>query len=280
MISNHEFIQFRKPVMPGSCRANLMLALIMLAWLTACAHSDHYAPVGYAGKLTGSHYLVQKGDTLYSIAFRFGLDYKSVARANHIKPPYIIFTNQKIKIAGIQADDQPDSKPAPSRLTNSKNVAKRSLPSPGIPKTSFSNKTRLVWIWPMQGEVVRTFALQGDINKGIDISGNTGQSVVSAEDGVVVYAGGSLRGYGKLVIVKHNDSFLSAYGNNDKLNVKEGQKVRAGDRLARIGGVNKEKPFLHFEIRRNGKPQNPLAHLPKIKKPRNKKSKNQVAHGG
>lgn len=240
--------------------------LILMSFLSGCTHSDHYAPVGYAGTLSGSHYRVQPGDTLYSIAFRFGLDYKSVAKANGIKPPFTIFANQKIRIAGIPPDNIPDSKPDEVRPGSGPQQAVKSVPSPVRPSAPKpANNKKLRWIWPLKGKVVKTFSLSGNINKGVDIGGRAGQLVVSAAGGVVVYAGGGLRGYGKLVIVKHNDRFLSAYGNNDRLLVKEGQNVRAGDKLAKIGGTVQRKHFLHFEIRRDGKPQNPLGYLPRSK---------------
>ena len=113
------------------------------------------------------------------------------------------------------------------------------------------------------GEIVAGFALSGKVNKGVDLRGKLGESVLSAGDGVVVYAGGGLRGYSKLVIVKHSDRYLSAYGNNGAIYVKEGDKVMAGEKIAVIGSSGSKIETLHFEIRRNGKPENPLTYLPK-----------------
>ncbi len=109
--------------------------------------------------------------------------------------------------------------------------------------------------------MVGQFSARGKINKGIDIHGKPGQTVATAADGVVVYAGGGMRGYGKLIIVKHNDHYLSAYGRNHRLLVKEGQSVRRGQKVAEVG-VGTDQDTLHFEIRRDGKPENPLRHLP------------------
>jgi lipoprotein NlpD len=105
----------------------------------------------------------------------------------------------------------------------------------------------------------------GGVNKGLDISGKPGDRVNAAAEGVVVYAGGGLRGYGKLVIVKHNNQYLSAYGHNRSINVKEGDSVKRGQKLAEIGATGSQQPILHFEIRKSGKPVNPLGYLPKRK---------------
>mgnify|MGYP002527193347 FL=1 len=107
------------------------------------------------------------------------------------------------------------------------------------------------------------FRSTNPVNKGIDIAGKRGQIVVAAADGVVVYAGGNLRGYGKLVIIKHNDNFLSAYGNNETMLVKEGDKVKAGKSITRVGSSAASTEMLHFEIRRDGKPENPARYLPR-----------------
>ena len=111
--------------------------------------------------------------------------------------------------------------------------------------------------------MVNSFSLNGRINKGIDIRGKLGDKVRAAADGVVVYAGGGLRGYGKLVIVKHSDSFLSAYGHNRKIQVKEGDRVKGGQVVGEVGPSSSKQEMLHFEIRRNGKPENPLLYLPR-----------------
>jgi lipoprotein NlpD len=125
-----------------------------------------------------------------------------------------------------------------------------------------SQASNLRWRWPVAGQVVNAFSLTGKVNKGVDIRGKLGESVFAAADGIVVYAGGGLRGYGKLVIVKHNDKFLSAYGHNRAILVKEGEKVKGGQVVAEIGSSRSNQKMLHFEIRRNGKPEDPLLYLP------------------
>ena len=121
---------------------------------------------------------------------------------------------------------------------------------------------KLRWQWPIEGEVIKEFSLSGTINKGIDIKGSSGQRVNAAADGTVVYAGGNLRGYGKLVILKHNNRFLSAYGNNQEIRVREGEKVRGGQVIGTLGASTSLAEILHFEIRLDGRPQNPFNYLP------------------
>lgn len=131
-------------------------------------------------------------------------------------------------------------------------------PVPNTPKGPVAG-----WQWPLKGEVISKFGEGKPANKGINIAARRGTRVVSTADGVVVYAGGNLRGYGKLVIIKHNENFLSAYGNNEKLLVSEGAKVSAGKAIASVGRSAANVDMLHFEIRRDGKPVNPALYLPK-----------------
>lgn len=222
----------------------MQVLLLMVLLATACSG---LSPVYSVGEGPSGTYLVRKGDTLYSIAFRYGLDYKTLARMNGIRPPYTIYVDQFIKLRG-----------GPNRK-KSRTVVTKSPPSTAqTPTAPVSN-----WRWPLNGEVIGGFSLTNPVNKGIDIAGKRGQIVVAAADGVVVYAGGNLRGYGKLVIIKHNDNFLSAYGNNETMLVKEGDKVKAGKSITRVGSSAASTEMLHFEIRRDGKPENPLRYLPR-----------------
>jgi lipoprotein NlpD len=231
------------------------LALVLLVFLiTGCAGLPPiYTVVSGAGT-----YVVRKGDSLYSIAFRYGLDYKSLARINGVRSPYTIYAGQSIRLRGSSKLPKKDSGPVAVQ-PSSKPPSKASLASkaPRAPSALVTS-----WRWPLKGEVINRFSLVQPVNKGIDIAGGIGDSVTVVADGVVVYAGGNLRGYGELVIVKHNDSFLSAYGNNEKMLVQEGQKVKAGKSIARVGKTAANDVMLHFEIRVDGKPVDPLKYLP------------------
>ena len=225
-------------------------ALLVLSLLAGCVG----LPPGYSAP---GLYRVKKGDTLYSIAFRYGLDYKSLARLNGIGPPYVIYVDQMIKLRGTARLPEKDSGPT-------KTEKRQNRPSPVAKTPAIKTPTAPVsaWRWPLKGNIIKPFSLKQPVNKGIDIAGKKGDKVVAAADGAVVYAGGNLRGYGKLVIIKHNDTFLSAYGNNASLLVKEGETVKAGKAIARVGSSSTDVEMLHFEIRVDGKPVDPLRYLP------------------
>ncbi len=248
---------------PGRVIFRLLPLVVLTLILTGC-NSSNQVPVYSAGERTPGSYTVQRGDTLYSIAFRYGLDYRELARLNGIGAPYTIFVNQKLKIRGVpkqaEQDSGPEVKPRRSApvvatprnrqsVVTSRKISQAVL-KPGDPK----------WQWPHKGKILARY--DGGVNKGVDIQGEPGQRVNAAADGVVVYAAGGLRGYGKLVIVKHNDRYLSAYGHNRAISVKEGDQVKAGQKLAEIGSDGTDAPMLHFEIRRQGKPVDPLQYLP------------------
>jgi lipoprotein NlpD len=239
-------------------RFALLLTLILI--LTACGGSRMYVPgMGAAdeGTRNAGIHIVQRGETLYAIAFRYGLDYKGLAAANRIRSPYTIFVNQRIKLTTTTAAASTNvSSERQKNDTKAKATVVKKQPQ------KRSQESNLQWRWPVAGPVVNAFSLAGKVNKGVDIRGKLGESVVAAADGIVVYAGGGLRGYGKLVIVKHNDKFLSAYGHNRAILVKEGEKVKGGQIVAEIGSSSSNQEMLHFEIRRNGKPENPLLYLP------------------
>jgi|TARA_B110000196_G_C21098810_1_gene641493 lipoprotein NlpD len=229
---------------------------LLLGFLVGCASSGRVPvrDIGESKTAASDVHRVQKGDTLYSIAWRYGLDYKGLAAVNSIKSPYTIFVDQKIVLRG-----------KPKKSVRKKSTQrKKTQPKPRTKGPSPPNVAQVVWQWPVKGEVIKEFSLSGNLNKGIDIKGETGARVIAAAAGVVVYAGGNLRGYGKLVIVKHNDRFLSAYGNNQDIRVQEGDRVTSGQMLARVGTSGSDIEMLHFEIRLNGKPENPLQYLPAL----------------
>lgn len=209
------------------------------------------------------HYrVVHPGDTLYSIAFEVGLDYQTLAAWNGVQPPYLIKPGQRLRLTA----PGPITKPA--RPSQPQTAAEPRTPSPSTPaQTSATQNTNFViskrgWVWPAKGKVSRRFSVTRG-SKGIDIVGQHGQVVRSAAAGRVVYAGSGLRGYGRLIIVKHNETFLSAYAHNRKILVREGVVVARGQPIAEMGSTGTNRVKLHFEIRRRGVPVDPLRYLPR-----------------
>jgi lipoprotein NlpD len=217
---------------------------------------------------------VQSGETLFSIAFRYGLDYRELAKSNRIDAPYIIYPKQKIRLNNVvkaTSNVAENSSPSTPLIVKNTKATTTKTVAPTVKKTTSvlpksdvkDEKMSSEWHWPVDGEVKRGFSNAGVSSKGIDIKAGQGALVKAAADGTVVYAGSGLIGYGNLVIVKHNDVYLSAYAYNERILVKEKQNVRAGDSLAVIGGKGDDRPLLHFEVRRDGQPIDPLDVLPK-----------------
>jgi lipoprotein NlpD len=224
---------------------------------------------------TAGQHVVQRGDTLYSIAFRFGWDWKTLAQRNNIAAPYVIKAGQVIRFDGrtqpraavaqtARANTAARAKPQPAVVKPTNRTAsvssKAAVKPPVAPAaTNFTGR----WTWPATGAVIGRFSSNGSLNKGIDIAGELGQPVLAGSDGSVVYAGSGLRGYGELVIIKHSDTYVSAYGHNRRLLVREGQQVKVGQVIAEMGSTGTDRVKLHFEIRRQGKPVDPQQYLPK-----------------
>lgn len=213
-------------------------------------------------------YVVAKGDTLYSIAWRYNYDYKKLANWNNIAPPYIIHLGRNICFKPIQNRKTTRLKPKPDNshsLTRKKKDSIRNIKSDNSVKNDKSSKNisqeKIKWFWPTQGRVIKSNSPTS--KKGMDISGSLGQTIKAAASGEIVYSGSGLVGYGKLIIIKHNDKFLSAYAYNSELLVKEGDVVKAGQKISKMGQDHTGRNMLHFEIRLNGQPVNPLTHLPK-----------------
>lgn len=240
-----------------------------------------------------STYVVQRGDTLYSIAFRNQLDYHDVANWNGIGRDYAIHPGQRLRLSSPSVDSAAaqaapaqtpaphsgpgtPSKPVPAGhppQTQAATVATATAspqPAANNPAAGTSRAASPApeaapdgeaaignWLWPTQGSVTSRFN-PGDGQKGIDIGGDVGQIVVASAGGKVVYSGSALKGYGELVIVKHNEDYLSAYGYNRRRLVEEGQQVTAGQPIAELGLGPEQKPVLHFEIRDKGRPVDPL----------------------
>lgn len=210
-------------------------------------------PVRVSQPKYGATALVQRGQTVYRIATENGITALDLALWNDIPPPYTIYPGQRLRLYPSDRRDPP-VRPA---------VATRPATTPPatVPVTPASSD--LVWRWPAEGAVVATFAGGDPTRQGIDIAGKAGQPVRAAADGVVVYSGSGLVGYGELVIVKHNDQWLSAYGHNRARLVNEGALVKAGQQIAEMGRSGASRDMLHFEIRYNGKPVDPQGYLPK-----------------
>ncbi len=242
-------------------RLGILLALLALQ---GCQMGGAPAPVGNIGERGNSHQ-VQKGETLYSIAWRYGLDYQHLARINRIRKPYTIYQGQRIRLSGVASRLKSDQRKKSQSVSKAPAAKPKTVYSskPIAPPKAVYTASKLNWRWPVTGQVLSQFSLKGAVNKGIDIAARVGTEVKAAEAGRVVYAGGNLRGYGKLVILKHDDAFLSAYGNNESLLVKEGDQVSIGQAIAKVGANDQKVEMLHFEIRKQGQPQDPLRHLPK-----------------
>lgn len=251
--------------------------LSLLALLTGACGTPVKAPVHTRGEpvapeetpstapdtlqpVVGQH-MVRKGETLYSVAWRYGHDYRDVALWNKIPDPYRIYPGQVISLippAGVARSAREiiaPKKPVwdiPAR----EEPAARAVKTPLRPDPS-----RFEWRWPTNGMLIQSDAPTS--RKGINISGQRGQSINAAAPGFVVYSGSGLLGYGRLIIVKHSDTYLSAYAHNETLLVKEGDRVSLGQQIATMGLGNNGRPLLHFEIRKDGRPVNPLDHLPK-----------------
>lgn len=183
-------------------------------------------------------YVVKEGENLYSIAMKVDVAWTDLAAWNGLGDGELIFPGQTLRLT------RPDSAP------------------PAPPRKRGQIRANRDWIWPVAGPVITKFGDAGRGGKGIDISGNPGDPVFAAAGGKVVYSGSGLVGYGRLVIVKHDEHVLSAYGYNRELLVDEGDQVKTGQRIASVGFGPGRRPMTHFEIRLDGKPVNPLLHLP------------------
>lgn len=317
-----------------SIQLKILVFLSVLGLLSACSITSP-APVSSVGpdygqikrgSYRGSYYEVQKGDTLYYIAYITDRDVNDIISANKLSAPYTIFPGQKLNlwhekytppsygkkvsggegaavavatstgaaatvpavviakppaVSGSSADAKPNNQKIASKnksgssSQNKKNVEQQKVKeySQAVTKNKSSvdklaikpsaTSQEISWQWPSKGRVVSGFSSSELGNKGIDIAGNRGQSVNASADGKVVYAGNALRGYGNLIIIKHNDDYLSAYAHNDRVFVSERQSVKKGQRIASMGSSGTNSVRLHFEIRYKGKSVNPLRYLPK-----------------
>jgi lipoprotein NlpD len=312
--------------MKGSLRFALLCTAALV--LAACGPLNRSVVVQPAGRTAGpqrasSHggagipggsYRVVRGDTLYAIAFRNGVDFRDLAAWNGIAAPYTIWPGQRLQLASStaapvraasQATNRTGRTSPPAAIASGQPAGRQvfqsatsiaggiaanasvqtgrgtrtiaaapvvpvagvpdagaSVPPPALSSVGTSRTAGGVkWRWPASGVLIKRFQ-SGDAIPGIELAGKSGDPVRAAADGVVVYSGNGLVGYGELIIIKHNDSFLSAYGHNRKRLVKEGQRVSAGQQIAEMGSTGASRDELEFQVRLNGNPVDPLAYLP------------------
>ncbi len=231
----------------GHLGAVLCVALLLVACVTVNPPTKVYRGPGW--------YTVKTSDTLYSIAWRYGLDYKELARWNGIDIAAPIHPGQRLRLlrpAGTTtAGRAPASQPAEPEARSATNRR---------PAADGADPGR--WMWPTGGKLLSSFLASDISRRGIDIGGTLGQDVRAVAEGRVVYSGNGLAGYGNLIIIKHSDTYLSAYAHCQERLVQEGNTVKAGTVVARMGQKD-NTPKLYFEIRRDGKPVDPLKYLPK-----------------
>lgn len=260
----------------------------------SAANAGHGQVISGAAVAGPGEYLVQPGDTLYAIGFRNQIDWKDLASWNRIGGDFLIRPGQVIRLTPSDPHESIQTQAAPPAVRTpgpvaippvgagplAIEVAPAPLPVPSTavikapvapvvaqaPTAASSPPASaapgsLRWSWPSKGRVLRGYNLAAGA-KGVDIVGELGQPVSAAAAGKVVYSGSALKGYGELIIVKHDDTYLSAYGYNRVRLVKEGDEVRAGQTIAELGMGPEQKPVLHFEIREHGKPVDPLKFLP------------------
>ena len=259
------------------------LSLLALAVLAACSSSprqpapveDRVARAGVVAAqpdtkpLPGAenagkpgYYTVQKGDTLTRIGLDHGQAWRDLARWNNLSNPDVIEVGQVLRVVPPGAAVENSGvvvRPVASSAAPAATVAKPAASPASAPASPQTATEDLGFAWPANGQVIAGF--DEAKNKGIDIAGKAGDPVLAAADGQVVYAGAGLRGYGNLIIVKHNNTYLTAYAHNQKLLVKEDQKVSRGERIAEMGSTDADRVKLHFEVRRQGKPVDPSRFL-------------------
>ena len=265
--------------------------LISVCFLVACASRPVNAPVGDRSERplrNPDTHRVRHGDTLYSVAFLYGYSVEELAAWNRLRAPHTLYKGQQLrltppspksvpqkaksKVSKPKRKSLPSSQPKPHYSTKAVSKKPSQVPRSVVPtvKTSSnrqqvatSSSSAVKWSWPAPGRVIRGYDSKSAGKKGVNIAGKTGESVRAAAAGKVVYSGSGLSGYGRLIIIKHNKDFLSAYAHNRKLIAQEGQWVEKGEPIAQMGSSGTDRTQLHFEIRKQGRPVDPLRYLPK-----------------
>lgn len=270
-------------------KIRLTLLICASIIVSSCANKHEPAPVvslstrlasqNNLTEISGDSYVVQPGDTLFAIAFYSGNTYRDLAKLNGLSAPYVINVGQRLKLTAsaeqqknTQIIDLEQKKPASpnvsvdpalSQAYGESEKKKRSNLQKADSKPSTSSVNRR-WTWPATGEyTIATVGSDGE-NRGLDIKGSLGSKVAAVADGKVVYAGNALKGYGNLVIIKHDNEYLSAYAHNQSILVNEQAYVKQGQQIATMGQSGASEVMLHFEIRKKGKSQDPFIYLPDI----------------
>ena len=277
-----------------------MAVALFLVWLTGCSYhlpapvEEHSSAPEKRQLNPDGTYQVRSGDTLYSIAFRYGLDPRNVANWNRVSSPYVIYPGQTLRLTAppvssraqgsgdVQistvkspgqattrtiTQDKPATESAEPPRTSTKSAPPPVKPaqesaSTSSPVTATGSSSPKSWKWPAKGRVLRGYVAGNPARNGLDIAGREGQAITATAGGQVVYSGSGLIGYGELIIIKHSEKMLSAYAHNKVRIVKEGEQVSAGQQIAEMGRNPADEEILHFEIRVHGKPVNPLTYLP------------------
>lgn len=257
---------------------NLLPLLALLSLLLAGCSSTTPAPVygwNWSGPVPQGYYLVRRGDTLGLIAQRVGVGSSKLAQWNRLRPPYTVYADTLLRVA--PPDGSTSRRPASERTAadaagreQGRRTSTAAPPAPEVADGERSDDASasrraasgIVWAWPLDGALIQRFRGGDRTHQGIRIAADPGDEVHAASAGQVVYSGSGLKGYGNLIIIKHNDKYLSAYGFNRKLFVAEGERVRRGQVVAEVGQRAEGVCVLHFEIRRNGVAVDPLLYLP------------------
>jgi len=261
----------------------LMIVLPVLAVLLQSGCATRLSPAPVVDRSSGrssepvepGYYRIKRGDTLLRIALDHGQSYRDIAEWNNIADPNLIEVDQVIRVnppktakasntkIEVKQEKPAIAKEAPKPVDKQPNKEEKLAKQEVVPEKTKPDAPTDLGIrlsWPSKGEVIERFD-EGK-SKGISIAGKSGDAVQSAADGKVVYAGNSLRGYGNLVIVKHDNTYLTAYAHNKTLLVKEGDMVKKSQKIAEMGNTDADRVKLHFELRKNGKPVDPIAYLP------------------
>lgn len=224
------------------------------------------APTVSKNEPTPAAHVVVRGDTVHAVAWRYRIDYRDLIRWNGLRNPDLIYIGQRLRLApppasGASAVSPATAAPRVVPAAPSHELAVKHQQPPTAAPAAVAVHGPLRWVWPADGRTSAATSVSG--TKGLEIRGTRGQNVKAAAAGTVVYSGSGLRGYGELIILKHNDTFLSAYAHNEVRLVQEGGRVETGEAIARMGNTDSKDVMLHFEIRRNGKAVDPLQYLPK-----------------